>query len=133
MAINTTLYQSSPYFDDYVSSGNEAKGHLKVLFKPGVPVQTRELNQLQTLLQTQVDRFGSHVFEEGSRVLDGDVTIDGNIFFIDIVLTQEDLKISSTSSPQVPAADVLTRVGLIKKIDSIIGYFGERRNRYWYS
>jgi hypothetical protein len=120
MAINTTLYQSSPYFDDYVSSGNEAKGHLKVLFKPGVPVQTRELNQLQTLLQAQVDRFGSHVFEEGSRVLDGDVTIDGNIFFIDIVLTQEDLKISSTSSPQVPSADVLTRVGLIKKIDSII-------------
>ena len=120
MAINTTLYQSSPYFDDYVSSGNEAKGHLKVLFKPGVPVQTRELNQLQTLLQTQVDRFGSHVFEEGSRVLDGDVTIDGNIFFVDVVLTQEDLKISSTSSPQVPAADVLTRVALIKKIDAII-------------
>ena len=76
MAINTTLYQSSPYYDDYVSSGNEAKGHLKILFKPGIPVQTRELNQLQTLLQTQVDRFGSHVFEEGSRVLNGDVTID---------------------------------------------------------
>ena len=57
MAINTTLYQSSPYFDDYVSSGNEAKGHLKILFKPGIPVQTRELNQLQTLIQSQVDRL----------------------------------------------------------------------------
>ena len=57
MSINTTLYQTSPYYDDYVSSGNEAKGHLKVLFKPGVSVQVRELNQLQTLLQTQIDRL----------------------------------------------------------------------------
>ena len=120
MAINTTFYQSSPYFDDYSSSGNEEKGHLKILFKPGVPVQTRELNQLQTLLQTQVDRFGSHVFEDGSRVLDGDVTSDGNIFFIDVLFTQADLKVDSTSSPQVPAADVLTAAGLLKKIDAII-------------
>ena len=117
MAINTTLYQSSPYYDDYVSSGNEAKGHLKILFKPGVPVQTRELNQIQTLLQTQVDRFGSHVFADGSRVVDGDVTIDGNLFYVDITLTHADLKIGS-STPT--AADVLTRVGLLKKIDSLI-------------
>ena len=117
MAINTTLYQSSPYFDDYVSSGNEAKGHHKILFKPGLPVQTRELNQLQTLLQTQVDRFGSHIFADGSRVLDGDVTTDGNLFYIDITLTHADLKIGS-STPT--AADVLTRVGLLKKIDSLI-------------
>ena len=119
MAINTTLYQSSPYYDDYVSSGNEAKGHLKILFKPGIPVQTRELNQLQTLLQTQVDRFGSHVFEEGSRVLNGDVTIDGNLFWAEVVLTHADLKISSTSSPQVLAADTLTRMGLLTNIDSV--------------
>ena len=119
MAINTTLYQSSPYYDDYVSSGNEAKGHLKILFKPGIPVQTRELNQLQTLLQTQVDRFGSHVFEEGSRVLNGNITIDGNLFWVEVNLTHPDLKISSTSSPQVLAADTLTRMGLLKNIDSI--------------
>jgi hypothetical protein len=119
MAINTTLYQSSPYYDDYVSSGNEAKGHLKILFKPGIPVQTRELNQLQTLLQTQVDRFGSNVFEEGSRVLNGDVTIDGNLFWAEVVLTHADLKISSTSSPQVLAADTLTRMGLLTNIDSV--------------
>ena len=116
MAINTTLYQSSPYFDDYVSSGNEAKGHLKILFKPGLPVQTRELNQLQTLIQSQVDRFGSHVFEEGSKVINGDVTIDGNLFWADVTLTHADLKIGS-SSPT--AADVATRLALLTNVDSV--------------
>ena len=116
MAINTTLYQSSPYFDDYVSSGNEAKGHLKILFKPGLPVQTRELNQLQTLIQSQVDRFGSHVFEEGSKVINGDVTVDGNLFWADVTLTHADLKIGS-SSPT--AADVATRLALLTNVDSV--------------
>ena len=115
MAINTTLYQSSPYFDDYISSGNEAKGHLKILFKPGLPVQTRELNQLQTLIQSQVDRFGSHVFEEGSKVINGDVTIDGNLFWAEVDLSHADLKIGS-STPT--AADVATRLALLTNVSS---------------
>jgi hypothetical protein len=56
-----------PYFDDY----NENKNFHRVLFKPGVAVQARELTQLQTILQNQIDRFGSHIFENGSRVLGG--------------------------------------------------------------
>jgi hypothetical protein len=118
MAINTTLYQTSPYFDDYETSGNEAKGHLKVLFKPGTSVQARELNQLQTLLQTQIDRFGSHIFENGNRVLNGELTVDGNLFFIDITFSDTDLVVNGSS---VTAADVLTRVGEIKNIDNLIG------------
>ena len=46
MPIKTNL-ESPPYFDDY--DGNN--DYYKVLFKPGVPVQVRELNQLQTMLQ----------------------------------------------------------------------------------
>lgn len=115
MAINTTLYQTSPYYDDYVSSGNEAKGHLKILFKPSVSVQVRELNQLQTLLQTQIDRFGSHVFENGSRVLDGEVVFDPSLYFIDIKFTDSALVVNG-SSPS--ASDVDTRITTyLKKID----------------
>lgn len=116
MAINTTRYQTSPYYDDYVSSGNEAKGHLKILFKPGVSTQVRELNQLQTLLQTQIDRFGSNIFENGSRVLDGDVTV-APLYYIDIVFSHAYLVVNGSS---VTAADVLTRVDQMKKIDAII-------------
>ena len=52
----------SPYYDDQ----NDEKDFYRVLFKPGVAVQTRELNQLQSLLQTQVERFGDHVFKSGT-------------------------------------------------------------------
>ncbi len=57
-------YNISPYFDDY----DQAKEFYKVLFKPGVAVQTRELNQLQTMLQNQIERFGDHVFKSGTIV-----------------------------------------------------------------
>ena len=56
-----------PYFDDF----NEDKNFHRILFKPGVAVQARELTQLQTILQNQIERFGDHTFENGSRVLGG--------------------------------------------------------------
>ena len=53
MAINTDL-NVTPYFDDY----DEDKKFHKVLFRPSVPVQARELTQSQTILQNQIERFG---------------------------------------------------------------------------
>jgi len=63
--INTNLNRS-PYFDDYL----ENKKFYRILFKPGSAVQARELSQLQTILQKQINRFGSHVFKNGS-IVDG--------------------------------------------------------------
>ena len=57
----------NPYYDDY----NSEKNFYKVLFKPGFPVQARELSTLQSLLQGQVESFGSHIFKEGSVVVPG--------------------------------------------------------------
>ena len=56
-----------PYFDDY----DENKNYHRILFKPGLAVQARELTQMQTILQNQIERFGDHVFKNGSRVLGG--------------------------------------------------------------
>ena len=41
----------------------------KFCFKPGYPVQARELTGLQSLLQNQVESFGKHIFKEGSMVI----------------------------------------------------------------
>jgi len=65
MPIQTDL-SVSPYFDDYSENNN----YYKVLFKPSVAVQVRELNQLQTILQAQVEKFGDAIFKRGS-VIDG--------------------------------------------------------------
>lgn len=62
-----TEFNVNPYYDDY----NEDKKFLRVLFKPGFAVQARELTQLQTILQKQVERFGNHVFKNGSMVSGG--------------------------------------------------------------
>lgn len=62
-----TNFNVSPYFDDY----NENKNFYRILFRPSVAVQARELNQMQTILQKQVERFGQHIFKEGSIVLGG--------------------------------------------------------------
>ena len=61
MPLENTL-NVDPYFDDY----DQAKEFYKILFKPGVAVQTRELNQLQSILQNQIERFGNHVFKSGT-------------------------------------------------------------------
>jgi len=65
MPINTDL-NVSPYFDDY----NENDDYYKILFKPGVAVQVRELNQLQTILQKQIERFGDNIYKRGT-IIDG--------------------------------------------------------------
>ena len=66
------LFNTDPYYDDF----NEDKKFLRIMFRPGYGVQARELTQIQTLLQNQIERFGSHVFEEGSMVLDGKITVN---------------------------------------------------------
>ena len=53
---------SSPYWDDL----DPKKDYYRVLFKPSMAVQTRELNQLQNMLQTQIERFGDTVFQKGT-------------------------------------------------------------------
>lgn len=63
MALDTNLNQS-PYFDDF----DETKNFHKILFKPSVSVQARELTQLQTILQNQVERFGNNILREGTIV-----------------------------------------------------------------
>jgi hypothetical protein len=68
-----TELNSSPYWDDY---SPEERDFLRILFRPGYAVQARELNQLQSILQEQVSRFGSHIFSEGSIVVGGQTTIN---------------------------------------------------------
>ena len=70
----------SPYFDDFDAD----KNFYKVLFKPGYPVQARELTTLQSILQNQIESFGSHIFKEGSMVIPGSVTYDSEYFSLKI-------------------------------------------------
>ena len=69
---NKTDLNVTPYYDDY----DEADQFHRVLFRPGFAVQARELTQLQTILQQQIERFGRHLFEEGTVVIPGQIGYD---------------------------------------------------------
>jgi len=75
MALDTN-FNVNPYYDDF----DEDKKFLRVLFKPGKAVQSRELTQLQTILQKQVERFGNHIFKNGSVVSGGQTFIQDATF-----------------------------------------------------
>ena len=56
-------YGIAPYYDDF----DETKNYQRILFRPGRSVQARELTQMQTALQAQIDRHGQYAFKDGSR------------------------------------------------------------------
>lgn len=64
-----TQFNIAPYYDDF----DEAKKFLKVLYRPGYAVQTRELNTAQTILQNQISRLGNHIFKNGAMVIPGNI------------------------------------------------------------
>ena len=65
MALETDL-NVPPYHDDY----DPAKNYYRILYRPATAVQARELTQQQTMMQTQIERFGDHMFKDGS-IVDG--------------------------------------------------------------
>ena len=77
MGINTDL-NVDPYYDDF----SEAKQFNRILFKPAKAVQARELTQLQTILQKQVERFGSNVYKEGTIISGINITSRPDLFYV---------------------------------------------------
>jgi hypothetical protein len=76
----STNLNKSPYFDDF----NEDKDYYKVLFKPGISVQTRELNNLQSILQSQIERFGNSFFTNGGVVVPGGFNYDPSFYSVGV-------------------------------------------------
>ena len=81
----------SPYFDDFDAN----KNFYKVLFKPGQPVQARELTTLQSILQNQIETFGNHIFKEGSLVIPGGLNYIPNLIGVQIQPTFNGVSVDS--------------------------------------
>ena len=109
----TTFFNYDPYFDDF----DEDKNFMQILFRPGYSVQARELTQLQTILSNQIERFGNHIFKNGSPIIGGKVSLDDRAYYIilksqysgqDIVLEDYlDKTIVSFNSTKVVRAKVI--------------------------
>lgn len=73
----------APYRDDF----DAEKNFHKILFRPGYPVQSRELTQIQSILQNQIKSFGDHIFKNGSMVIPGNVRHDLGVKAVRITVT----------------------------------------------
>jgi hypothetical protein len=80
MSEEISTFNSAPYFDDY----DEEKKYYRILFKPGYSVQARELTQLQTILQKQIQRHGDNIFQDGAMVVPGQTSVDTNYAYVKV-------------------------------------------------
>ena len=111
MAIKT--YNVPPYYDDF----DPTKNYLRVLFRPGYAVQARELTQLQTAIQAQIERFGSHIFKNGSQVIGGQPTLDTKYAYIKLEST-----FSYDGDDYYPEGQNIGSGGAAAYIDEAVGH-----------
>ena len=71
------------YKDDFKDSDN----YHRILFNSGRALQARELTQMQTIIQKEIERFGSNIFKEGAAVQPGNVTVNTGYEFIKLDTT----------------------------------------------
>lgn len=88
---NIKTQKDSPYWDDFQENVEGLdKNYTKILFRPGRSVQARELTQMQTLLQSQINKFGKSVYKEGTPVIGGQCSIDNNVVRLKVGTTISD-------------------------------------------
>ena len=76
----------APYYDDFDKEDN----FHRVLFRPGFAIQGRELTTLQSILQNQVERFGRHMFQEGTVVIPGQISFSSQVSYVRLESTFAD-------------------------------------------
>ena len=75
---------SNVYKDDFADSDN----FHRILFNSGKALQARELTQMQTIIQKEIERFGSNIFRDGGAVTGGNITIDNKVEYVNLATNQ---------------------------------------------
>ena len=93
-------FNREPYFDDF----DESKNFYQILFRPSRAIQTRELNQLQTILGFQSEQFANHIFKFGSMVKSGSVRFKNYTPYVrlkDLTPTAENIDVTRFNGRRV--------------------------------
>ena len=107
----------APYFDDFSSKEN----YCKILFKPGLPVQARELTGIQSVLQNQIEKFGDHIFKEGASVTGGGLRFNSAYHCVRIQVSNEGVDVESYLTDLYGVTVVGSESGVKAKIKAFIG------------
>jgi hypothetical protein len=75
----------NPYYEDFDAN----KNFYKILFRPGYSIQGRELTQLQSILQNQIESFGKYAFKQGEMVIPGEVSLNTKLDYVKLSSVSE--------------------------------------------
>ena len=75
----------NPYYEDFDAN----KNFYKILFRPGYSIQSRELTQLQSILQNQIESFGKYAFKQGDLVVPGEVGLNTKLDYVKLSSVSE--------------------------------------------
>ena len=75
----------APYYEDF----DATKNFYKILFRPGYSIQGRELTQLQSILQNQIESFGRYAFKQGQMVIPGEVGLNTKLDYVKLSSVSE--------------------------------------------
>ena len=116
----TTTTFNTTYRDDFIDSDH----YHRILFNSGRALQARELTQLQTITQAELERVGRHLFKEGSVVNPGGLTLDTNFEYVKLETGEStagfavgDEIVQSAS----PANNIKAKILRIEPADSVAG------------
>ena len=106
----------APYFDDF----DPTNDYHKVLFKPGYPVQARELTSLQSILQDQIEKFGQHFFKEGAKVIPGNIGYSQLYYCVQLENVFQGVPVSAYVDQLVGTKITGLRSGVTAFVDSVL-------------
>ena len=106
----------SPYFDDFDADND----YYRVLFKPGYPVQARELTGLKSMLQNQIEKFGQHFFKEGSKVIPGNTSYNQNYKCIQLQNNFQGVPVSAYADQLVGAIITGQTSGVTATVNKVL-------------
>lgn len=75
----------NPYYEDFDAN----KNFYKILFRPGYSIQGRELTQVQSILQNQIESFGKYAFKQGDLVIPGEVGLNTKLDYVKLSSVSE--------------------------------------------
>ena len=101
---------SSTYKDDFKDSDN----YHRILFRSGRALQARELTQLQTIIQKEMERFGRNIFKEGSVVNPGGLSMNPDYEFVKLQGTPTNI----TAGSVIDGGNITARViEFVQRVD----------------
>jgi hypothetical protein len=115
MAQKTNL-NVGPYYDDFDKFNN----FYKVLFRPGFPIQARELTTLQSILQNQIESFGRNAFSEGQKVIPGNFALNNQYFSVKINSSHLGINLASYVDQLVGKKIKGQTSGIVAKVDKYL-------------